>query len=415
MKILVADDDEWTLRLLEKLIGKAGHDVVTARDGLEAWELFEQHEFACVVSDWMMPGMEGPQLVEKIRAKQLRYYVYVILVTARSEHEDMIAGMEAGADDFLCKPINRDELRVGLRVAQRILDLEMRLAQRNEQLEALNNEISATNRRMKADLEAGAKVQRALLPTLLPNVMGLEFAFSFRPCDELAGDILNIFPLDDEHVGMYILDVSGHGVAAALLSVTLSRLLSPIQGNDSILLKKEFDPFEPRFLSPAAVARELNRRFAWDATVKQYFTFLYGVLSWQTLEFRYVSAGHPGPCYIPTGGEGGINEHPAFPIGMIAEATYTENCIQMQPGDRIYLYSDGVTETANAQKELFDKQRLIKTLEEARELPLNDSLDRLEAALAAWRNGERVRDDESILAIEVKLPEAVYEEELPGT
>jgi len=127
MKVLIADDEPVSRRLLQSYLQKWGYEVVVAADGSEAWRLFEAGDFPLVISDWMMPGLDGPELIAKIRSSARGNYVYTILLTARAQKEDVVAGMEAGADDFLSKPFDRDELRVRLRAGQRIIDLEQHL------------------------------------------------------------------------------------------------------------------------------------------------------------------------------------------------------------------------------------------------------------------------------------------------
>ena len=134
MKILIADDDPVSRRLLQNYLQKWGHEVVVAMNGAEAWTLFEQQEFPVVISDWMMPEMDGVDLVRRIRASARPNYVYTILLTAKSQKEDLVEGMEAGADDFLTKPFDRDELHARLRAGERILQLERALKEQNQAL-----------------------------------------------------------------------------------------------------------------------------------------------------------------------------------------------------------------------------------------------------------------------------------------
>src|ERR671912_176532 len=126
MKVLIADDEPVSRRLLQNYLQKWGHDVTVAQDGAEAWRLFGAGGFAVVITDWEMPEMDGVELVRRIRAASASGpgYVYTILLTAKSQKEDLVEGMEAGADDFLTKPFDRDELRVRLRAGERIIRLE---------------------------------------------------------------------------------------------------------------------------------------------------------------------------------------------------------------------------------------------------------------------------------------------------
>lgn len=134
MKVLIADDDPVARRLLQGYLLKWGYDVAVATDGVEAWRLFQQDDFPLVISDWMMPGLDGPDLIRQIRAANAAHYVYTILVTGRSQKEDVVEGMEAGADDFVNKPFDRDELHVRLRAGERILQLERKLEEQNRAL-----------------------------------------------------------------------------------------------------------------------------------------------------------------------------------------------------------------------------------------------------------------------------------------
>ena len=172
------------------------------------------------------------------------------------------------------------------------------------------------NERMKRDLDAAARVQRALLPTALPDVHGVRFAWAFKPCEELAGDILNVVRLDDRHVGLYVLDVCGHGVASALLSVTVSRFLSTVPDSSSLLLRKVEGTSGYTLVPAAEVAAQLNRRFLFNAATEQYFTMVYGILDLESLQFRYISAGHPALVHVPAGAPATILEAPGFPIGI---------------------------------------------------------------------------------------------------
>ena len=134
MKILIAEDALVSRRLLQRHLEAWGHEVVAAVDGAEAWQSFLADEFPIVISDWMMPEMDGLELVRRIRASERPGYVYIILLTARAQTEDLVEGMEAGADDFVAKPFERDELRVRLRAGERIIQLEQTLARQNQEL-----------------------------------------------------------------------------------------------------------------------------------------------------------------------------------------------------------------------------------------------------------------------------------------
>jgi len=272
-----------------------------------------------------------------------------------------------------------------------------------ELLEQTNAQLTKTMRRMKKNLEAAAKVQQAMLPESLPKVKQLAFAWRYIPTDELAGDILNVFRLDNRHVGMYLLDVSGHGTAAALLAVSIARLLSPMSHTSTLVRDHDHDASADcadRIVPPAEVAERLNRQFPWDSETGQFFTLIYGVLDTETLVFRYVSAGHPAPVVCDGNQAIPIAEHRGFPIGL-GDGKYPEQTIALEPGQRLYLYSDGVTDTMSPSRELFGKTQLIQALDRQHGASVEASLDGLLDAVEAWRGSSRFNDDVSILALEV--------------
>lgn len=140
MKILVADDDPVSRRLLESYLKKWEYQLVVASDGAEAWRLFQAEEFPIVICDWLMPEMDGPELIRRIRHSDRAGYVYIILLTGKSRKDDIVEGMESGADDFVSKPFDHDELRVRLRAGERIVNLERSLRDAQEALQRTQNQ-----------------------------------------------------------------------------------------------------------------------------------------------------------------------------------------------------------------------------------------------------------------------------------
>jgi sigma-B regulation protein RsbU (phosphoserine phosphatase) len=253
---------------------------------------------------------------------------------------------------------------------------------------------------MKESLEAAAKIQRSFLPEHPPESPRAEFAWIYEPCDELGGDTLNLVPLGQDRVGVYIMDVSGHGVPAALLSVHLSRYLTRTDEKKSVL--RQSDGNGGRELTPPAdVAAELNRHFAFDDEAAQYFTALYGVLDLVNGEFRYTSAGHPGPLVIS---EGKSRLSPACPpaIGFIPGAKFKEVVVKVTTGDRLYFYTDGIFEMRSKDGEEFGQERMLEALEKAADSPLDESLRRVVEIVREWSGGEPFDDDVSLIGVELR-------------
>jgi sigma-B regulation protein RsbU (phosphoserine phosphatase) len=402
MRVLLAEDEKTTRVRLQSYLKRWGYDIVAVENGKLALEEFEKQEFQIVITDWEMPEMDGLELVKRIRDSFISSYVYILLLTSRAEKQDIVDGMEGGADDFLTKPFDRNELRVRIRAGERIIKLEKSLAEQNHHLEEANVRLASANERMMQDLDAAADIQKAFLPNDLPNCPGARFSWTFLPCDELAGDTLNIVPLDDHNIALFVLDVSGHGVPAALLSVSLSRMLS---GNDpsSVLKERSVDSAEYRIVSPKDVVRRLGERFVDDDT-EQYFTIIYGVLNTQTRELRVVGAGHPGPVLVRSGQAAEFIDITGVPIGLLGDEVvddYDEVSLQLGLGDRIYFYSDGVPETADDTNDLFDTDGILSVCDEFRNETLDETISSLLEGLESWRNGSPVTDDISVLGVEL--------------
>ncbi len=397
MKILIAEDERVSRRLLESRLKKWGYEVTAAKDGKEAWEIFQKEHFSMIISDWMMPEMDGLELLRRIRSIERPGYVYTILLTARSEKEDILAGMESGADDFISKPFDKDELLARLKVGLRITDLERDLAQRNQELEKIND-------RMRRDLQAAAKIQQSLLPTQLPTCEKVNFAWKYVPCDELAGDTLNLFHLDEDHIGLYLLDVSGHGVPAALLSVNLSRILNPNPEQSNLLKEQVIGTPGYHLVRPEEVADRLNQRFPLDNSTEQYFTIQYGQLNIKSGSLTFISAGHPPMIHLQADGGCQTIQVRSMPIGFMVGVgkVYTEQHLDLKDGDRLYFYSDGIIEAMNPEREQFGIERLLEKLNTSRTLTLHDSLDQLTDELEHWTAGQGYGDDVSLLALEIK-------------
>jgi serine phosphatase RsbU (regulator of sigma subunit) len=269
-----------------------------------------------------------------------------------------------------------------------------------EKIDRQNQDLSSANLRMKRDLDAAARVQQTLLPGSLPEVPGYSFAWSYRPCDELAGDALNIVRLNDSVIALSLLDVSGHGVPAALLSVTATRSLQPVAGGAASVVAGPGE--NPEAVAPAQVACKLNALYPMASNGDHYFTIIYGLLDTRTQQFRYANAGHPAPILARAGDcPRRLTAEPGFPVGMVPGFEYEESAVELQPGDRLYLHSDGLTEEFNAQEEEFGDQRLFSAIADGQSLGLKESVESLVQKVIAWRGEDHLKDDVSVLAIAV--------------
>jgi sigma-B regulation protein RsbU (phosphoserine phosphatase) len=406
--------------MLSRRLERQGFEVETAADGESALRLISHsaaRPFDLVLLDVMMPGLNGLDVLKALRSRWAPTELPVIMATAKDASQDIVEALELGANDYVTKPLDfpvvmaRVKTQLSLkRAVEQIRELEKGLEERNADLQAANV-------RMRTDLDAAAKVQAALLPVTVTDVPGYQFGWRFKPSAWLAGDILNVFRLDDRFVGLYLLDVSGHGVAAALLSVTVSRFLSPARDPASLLWwRQESDASASddgdrgdgdrcdggaryRLQPPAGVAARLNERFPFDDKTGQYFTLVYGLLDLHTHRLRYVSAGHPGVIHVGRSAAARLIEVSGYPIGVASEA-YDEHEVALAPGDRLVVYSDGLPEAMDAADTPFGTDRLVAQLDATRDQSLDESLTALIDRIDHWHGGARVHDDLSVLALE---------------
>ena len=454
--VVIAEDSRIQAKMLERRLVEAGHTVRWAIDGAKALEMVRERRPAIIISDIEMPEMTGYQLCAAVKSDPLLRTIPLILLSTLSDPVDIIRGLDAGADNYVTKPYEPDYLLarmeslldtplenldettlVVLEVTlaeqkfrvkappQQVLNLlvstfENAVAKNKELIESnqslsvaktsleksntiltqLNEQVERSNARMIRDLHAAAKVQRSLLPGAAIAIPSTTVAWRYVPCQELAGDFLNIFPLDSEHVGMFVVDVSGHGVPSSLLAVTIGAFLTPKISDSSLLVRPGTNGGPPVVSGPAEVATRLNHIFQADEQAGLYFTLLYGVLHVPSGQFRFVSGGHPPLVRVPKDGPLQLIECEGFPIGFVPDIEYEEQTIQLQPGDRLYLYSDGVPEAMSESLEQLGDERMKALIESVRARPLEVNVIHLLDSVQAWCQPQGPLDDVSILGVE---------------
>ena len=382
VKILVADDQAFWRRALEDSLLERGHEVVAATDGDKAWHLLQTDPHIDVmITDWVMPGVTGVELCRRLREAGRARYLPILLMTSRTAQEDLIEALDAGADAFLRKPFDEPELIAQLRVAERVLALENRLAARI-------NDLEYAQARLDRDLAHAAEVQRACMPSVVPEMDGVSFAWYAEACAHLGGDLFNVIPLDEHHVALYVLDVSGHGTPAALYSVSLSHVLHPGAARGGLMRRPDGS-----ITPPAELASELNRRFPLMERSGHYFTLIYGVLDVRSRCFEFVRAGHPHPVVVGRGAARIAGSEGGVPVGATPDATYQSETILLGPGEGLLLVTDGVFEARSAVGEEFGIKRALDALDGAAHLEAREGLTRLRNHLDDYREEEPVRDD----------------------
>jgi sigma-B regulation protein RsbU (phosphoserine phosphatase) len=394
--VLVVEDNAAERIRLQAMVQKLGYGVVSAADGLEALQHIAGDEVDIIISDWKMPAMDGLTLCRTIRSDKGPKYPYFIMLTGCDSKADLIAGMDAGADDFVTKPFNNEELRVRLKAGSRIQQLKQQIGLNNARLEKANRELKQAEEILNKDLNMAAHMQQELLPREYELFDNCSAASIFQPASSVSGDMFNIFRINDQHLAFYHFDVSGHGVSAAMLSFTLARLIGGGPGAIDESIGTQHDPE----FGPAAVVEQLNARFQSDRLHTPYFTIIYGILNTQTGEGELCQAGHPHPLIMRSNADIERLGSGGFPVGALDDAGYENVAFMLNRGDRLFIYSDGISECGNEQGELFGENRLTAQLKNVQKKSVQDQINIIQLLINRWRGSRPQEDDISALLIE---------------
>lgn len=274
--------------------------------------------------------------------------------------------------------------------------------QAEESLLKTKEELEQSNQEMKKALRSAAGIQKAMLPAKPICTSGIHLEGRMIACEELTGDSFNYFWLDTTHLAFYVLDVVGHGVSAALLSVAASHFLSPASSKSCVFSSIAGEPDRPVPLPPSGVAEELNKLFRVNEKTVQFLTILYGILDTGKNTFRFVSAGHPGAIRQSADGTAQVQYATGLPIGLSEKPEYTDTIIDLQPGDRLFLYSDGLTEVHNPQEQILGEDGLAAILQNHRKLTIHKAMDAIISDARAFSGQNHFKDDITLLALEIK-------------
>lgn len=377
VRILVIDDDGVIQTFLSRALRKE-YEVFIASDGEEGLKQAGQLKPAMIICDWMMPGIDGLEVCRQIKLNPQLSTTFFILLTSLGSVEDRVKGLDAGADDFLCKPIEINELRARVRAGIR--------------LHQLSHDLQAQKQLLEMELAEAADYVRSLLPESFISPK-LAIDFRFLPSRRLGGDGFDYYWLDNDHLMLYLLDVAGHGLRAALPSLSVINLLRS-RGLTQV-----------NYYQPNQVLQGLNQVYQISPKNDKYFTIWYGIYDQKQQQLTYASAGHPPAVLLTKKPFGQMIETrlkaPGFPIGMFPEAEYINQVQSLNFSSSLYLFSDGIYEIDCADGRMWGLENFIQSL---RNYHCNSAknLDNFIEKIQALQFDGNFRDDLSIMQVDFR-------------
>ncbi|MEE4187598.1 MAG: SpoIIE family protein phosphatase [Roseobacter sp.] len=363
--MLVVDDSKLQRKILSSSLIRWGYEVIEAESGQDAMDICLEKNPQIVISDWIMPGMTGIDFCKEFRALTSDSYGYFILLTSKSEKNDVAEGLDAGADDFLTKPVNGNELRARITAGERILDMQRELKQKNQVIGETLQELQRLYDSLDKDLMEAKKLQQSLVPEQFKRIGQSDLSLLLRSSGHVGGDLVGYYSAGEGHLGLYALDVSGHGISSALMTARLAGYLSGSAPDQNIALEKAADgSYCPR--PPLEAIETLNELVLDEMETEHYFTLMLADVDLRTGLVRFAQAGHPHPLVQRADGRIEQEGTGGFPVGLMSGVAFGEFEVQLSAGDRLIIMSDGVTECPDADGSLLGEGGIEAILDDLR-------------------------------------------------
>lgn len=397
--VLVVDDSRLQRRILVASLARWGYKVSEAGSAEEALEICAQSPPDLVLSDWMMPGMDGLEFCQTFRKMPRDSYGYFILLTSKTEKEAVAKGLDCGADDFLTKPVNAAELRARINAGERILRMERELTEKNSLIGKTLAKLQSLYDALDSDLIEAKKLQQSLVRDRFRDFGPAQVSLLLRPSGHVGGDLVGMYGISPTRVGLFAIDVSGHGISSALMTARLAGYLSSAVPDQNIALEKQEDgTYAP--LPPSVVVGRLNTMVLEEMETEHYFTMLLADFDMASGKVKMVQAGHPHPIVQHLDGSCTMVGSGGMPVGLLDGVGFDEISFTMQPGDRFVIQSDGVTECPAPDETLLDEAGLIELLQELKHVRGPALMEALIWRLSDYAGTDDFPDDISAVLLE---------------
>ena len=381
-KILAVDDELDILQLIEMTLISDGFEVVTASNGIEALEKARIHTPDLILLDLMMPEMDGFEVIKNLKQTPNMRNIPVIMLTARAQAHERIEGLSAGADDYITKPFELDELKLRI---ESILAHTRKAKYINPLISALGDWFTEDGMEQFAEhLRTAAAIQQHLLPQSDPELEGFDISGLLESSMSVSGDFYDFVPFEDDRLGIVIADVRGKGIPAALLMVMIRTAMRLVCRED---------------ISPSSVLKRVNDLLVIDTTPDFFATMVYGILDPNSLTFTYSNAGHCYPMLLK--GEK-IEELQAggMILGCFGFAEFETETIELEMGNKILFYTDGLIEAeTKAEEEFYGEERLKQVFKKNSDLSADELCSKIREDLLDFCGTNQQKDDITIVTV----------------
>ena len=401
--VLVVDDSRAQRHMVSMQLRRWGYRVTECESALAGLDMCRASDIDIIISDWMMPGMTGLEFCKEFRDLDRESYGYFVLLTSKSEKTEIADGLEAGADDFLTKPVASNELRARLRAGERMLATQAELLAKNRVIASTLVELQKLYDSLDRDLIEARKLQQTLIRDRVRDYGWSRVSLILRNSGRVGGDLVGSFRVDDDRVVVYSIDVSGHGVASAMMTARLAGFLTGSSPEQNLAFQTGPNG-DHVLLPPAAVVDRFNRLMLEEIQAEQYFTMALAVIDRQSGTLDLVQAGHPHPLLVRRTGEVQKLGDGGLPVGLVSEARFDQVRLQLAPGDRLILCSDGFTECPLPNGQDFGEDGLIESLRASSHLSGSDLLEAMVWDLTRAAGTDSFPDDVSGIVLDL-LPE----------
>jgi phosphoserine phosphatase RsbU/P len=372
-RILLVDDNPANLRLLSQILSERGHHVRAVTSGSRALESVHIDLPDIIILDIRMPGMDGYEVCATLKANPASARVPILFISALDEIDDKVKAFAAGGQDYVTKPFQLEEV---------IARVETHLA-----LHALQQDLEEANRRMERDLALAAQVQASFMPGKLPDLPGWQLSVSLLPAKIISGDFYDVIQLPGGELAILIADVVDKGVGAALyMAMSIALLRAALAECPD---------------QPEKVCEAVSRQLHGYATGTQFVTVFLGILDPRSGRMVYSNAGHNPPILLgPTHAKGMLQlTKTGLALGVLEDATWQSVHAHMEPGDALVLYSDGITDAENEQREFYRLHRLLAVVQENSGRPANFIRNTILDSVRQFMGGAEQSDDMALLVV----------------